>query len=475
MEKLKMTDFPNSGMIKKAIIDHIPFSLIFFIFSFGTLAIFINSNDTNEYGLQQTGIEAIVERGHVYLEGSQTPQIQPKADFFTYKGHNYAAKQPGLFFIGSIPYFFLHKVGITYQKDVPIAGGFVTLFTSILMTALMMVLLFHIAVLFTSSKGYSALIACFFGFGTTIFPYSGITHHDIYGTFFSFLAFFFLFYNYRMRKKPRNSLLLLGGFFAGFALFSSMLSMVNVIIVALYVLAQRKPKHVLLFCIGFLVGILPVFIFNWVVFDHPLNFYTKVGNFSDVTPRFSIKNVLDKLYFYLLSPTSAILFFSPVFVLGLLGFVLFPRRYRIEKIILPLTFFLLLAHLSTLDTVGHMMYGPRYLLPSMPFILIGLCGFFAKDKTALGARIQKWRLMTPFIVFAGIISIIINTAGSMIGTMRWVFNRENAFVEYMFKIITADLPDYHFASLGIFLIFVSLILHYLKYSEEYKKVIYKVL
>src|SRR2546426_1573732 len=41
------------------------------------------------------GVEAIGERGHFYLEGSKSPQLQPIGDTFSHDDHIYAAKQPG--------------------------------------------------------------------------------------------------------------------------------------------------------------------------------------------------------------------------------------------------------------------------------------------------------------------------------------------------------------------------------------------
>src|ERR1700704_5512838 len=57
----------------------------------------INSNNLLDFNLQQIGVEAMVERGHFYLEGSTSPYLQTKGDVFEYNGHKYAAKQHGEF------------------------------------------------------------------------------------------------------------------------------------------------------------------------------------------------------------------------------------------------------------------------------------------------------------------------------------------------------------------------------------------
>ena len=52
----------------------------------------INSSNLLDFDLQQIGVEAIVERGHFYLDHSIPLHLQSKGDVFEYRGHNYAAK-----------------------------------------------------------------------------------------------------------------------------------------------------------------------------------------------------------------------------------------------------------------------------------------------------------------------------------------------------------------------------------------------
>jgi len=66
------------------------FLSLWFIYGF-----LINSDNLKAFGLQQMGVEAIGERGHFYLEGSKSPQLQPIGDTFSHDGRIYAAKQPG--------------------------------------------------------------------------------------------------------------------------------------------------------------------------------------------------------------------------------------------------------------------------------------------------------------------------------------------------------------------------------------------
>ena len=66
------------------------FLSLWFIYGF-----LINSDNLKAFGLQQMEVEAIADRGHFYLEGSKSPQLQPIGDTFSHDDHIYAAKQPG--------------------------------------------------------------------------------------------------------------------------------------------------------------------------------------------------------------------------------------------------------------------------------------------------------------------------------------------------------------------------------------------
>jgi len=81
-------------------------SLLLFLLLWFAYGAAINSSNLLDFDLQHVGVEALVERGHFYLEHSIPSQRQSKGDVFTYEGHNYAAKQPGQFMVGRLFTFF---------------------------------------------------------------------------------------------------------------------------------------------------------------------------------------------------------------------------------------------------------------------------------------------------------------------------------------------------------------------------------
>lgn len=427
------------------ILQKLPFALVFFILAFGILASFINTNDTRAFNLQQAGIEALVERHHYYVDGSDTAEFKNVGDTVEFESHVYPAKQPGQFFIGAAVYSFLRAFGITYKGDYFLTAGLVTLLTSALMTAVMMTLVLLIAQDITKNTISSMIIALFYGFGTIALPYAGVTHHEVHGTFISLLAFYLLYRTYHSTKTSQFSIGI-SGFLSGLALFMSAQQLVNMAINSSYVVLHKRWKHIAIYGICFIIGLLPTFAFNYAVFNHPLAFPITIGNkWTDSMPHIDMKNIIEKIDFYVLSPTTAIIFYSPIFIIALLGFALLPRTHRIEKYLLPLSFVLLVPYLALFQTNGGCQYGPRYLLPSMPFIIIGLAGFFARYQKK---HTPKSEYLLAGIILVGIASVAINITGALMGTMYC--NMEvHGLIGQLRPLLSGQLPGYLFRQFGI--------------------------
>lgn len=421
-------------------------------------------------------IESIVERGHFYIDGSTTPGFHDNNDSFPFNSHWYSNKPPGQPIIGSLVYLLLYRLGITYKNNFILATGLVTVFTSVLMVSVISILVFNIVFKITRSKFYSLLTTFFSCFGTLIFPYSGIAHHDIYATFFLFLGYYLLFYKFHTNTKSPGYILLISGFCIGVAFFISYNTPAVIVALCLYVLLKRNLKVLLLFFITFLISISFNFIFNQIIFEHPLNFpsvldcYYGTHKERVLSIEKYILDIPDKIDAFLFSPTLAITFFSPIFVISYLCIFLMPGRYFIEKLVLLLIFLFqffqpLVGGGGSLGGFGWCQFGPRYLLEVTPFILIGLAGLFSKVKffTVRNRFICKWLLSV--VILIGVVSIIINLTGALIGAM-YCDNTKNAFLSYLPRIISKDLPEFPFIILGTICIVTSVVLFYIKYSPR---------
>src|ERR1051326_2566490 len=106
--------------------------LLLFLFLWFAYGLTINSGNLTAFGLQQAGVEAYVERHHLYLEGSRVEllKVQPIVDAFLYNDHIYPAKQPGQFMLGAAAYAPLHWFGLSYSNHYLLTAALVAFLTS---------------------------------------------------------------------------------------------------------------------------------------------------------------------------------------------------------------------------------------------------------------------------------------------------------------------------------------------------------
>jgi len=346
----------------------------------------INSNNLEAFDLQQAGPEAMVEQHHLYLETIPDQHVKHalvQGDCFSYNGHVYAAKQPGQFMAGAVIYFFLHMLGLSYVKNYLLVSALVTFFTASLATAVAGVAVFRLAQDLDGqhSSRWALLTALVFGLATTAFPYSGIAHHDVLAASYLTIAFYLIFSLSHHHSSQRLGLLkaTLAGLFLGLTISTSMLPFFMAAVVGVYFLSLQRWKLLLPLVTGGIMGTLPSLVYNAIIFGNPLllpniggnkSRYAAGGDFSDTFFRLDWDNFLNKIDFY----TKSITWYVPVLWLGLLGlYFLRPERSR-ERFFLFALVAVLAAYILNIGTVGGCLYGPRYLLPALPFVCVGLVG-----------------------------------------------------------------------------------------------------
>jgi len=427
---------------------HFPFRL--FLFIWAILLLLINSYDLKDFTLQQAGIEAIVERRNIYLEGSYSSLLQPNGDVFKYQDHLYAVKQPGQVFLGAFIYYPLSKLGIKYTNNYLLAAGIVTALSATLPAALTAILLYQLIFYFTQKKKVAALAALALALATEILPYSGIAHHDIIATFLSFFCFYCLIRYFHWPQPWPPLWVCLAGIAAGSTFFFSFLSTSIIILAFIYLCFSKNIKVIGFFALLAFLATIPALMFNFFVFGGVTNFPNIVGQAVDTLPQFSLINFGRKLIAYLFWPGLSITFFTPITLLGFIGYFFWPKKYRKEKILFPLSFLFLLLHLGTMDTVGHYQYGPRYLLPIMPFGILGLAGYWQKKASG---QIKKY--LKALIKPAAIYSFLILLLGSLLGVM-YPSLQKYPLADYIGR-IQKGWPQYPMANWGIIILLGLLI------------------
>lgn len=384
---------------------------LLFLFLWFAYGLTINSGNLIAFGLQQAGVEAYVERHHLYLEGSQVEllKVRPVVDAFRYNDHIYPAKQPGQFLAGAVAYAPLHLIGLSYSNHYLLTAAFVTFLTASLLAALGAIAVFRCVLLLQNSTElfWPIMVTLVYAFATTVFPYAGIAWHDSLATSYLVLSFYlYLESEHSQNEKRRKIFVLLGGLLVGLTVTTSMLPFLIAVLMSIFY-ARLKPRILLaFFALGLSVGLLPLLIYNAICFGNPFLLPNVAGSYRDTFFHFTVENFFAKLGFY----AHMLTIYVPVFWAGIIGLALFPRWLRREQVLLLLLLLASFVYILNIDATGTCQYGPRYLLPAMPFACLGLIGFRFVS--------TAWRrAVIPLVIVLATASFIINVVGALHGAM----------------------------------------------------------
>jgi hypothetical protein len=388
-------------------------AILFFLSSWAVYGATTNLSDINFYGLYHVGAESLIDF-HTYTIGySLVPGWKDAGDgdVFTYHDRRFPAKQPGAFFATAVPYFFLdHFFGITYLNHRELVASLTSWFSAGLIGAIGVGAFYELLILL-GFTAFTSFIGTFsFAFCTTFFPYTGVPHHDIMSTVCLIAAFFSL-TRFKLTKNPTDYRG--AGSFLGLTLFFSMLPALLVACILVYAvtLSFRKKDWFQLF-LGFCIGYLPLGLFNAYYFKNPFLQANVAGNFKDTFFQLSTKLMAEHFHDYFgrtsyLSVTQMM----PVFLLGIMGIFSLRKRLKKEAILLGGLLVIHCAYIFNITTIGHCQFGPRYLIPLIPFMMIGLCGLISIRK--------KWvmRASSVIVTLTIIYSFAVNTLGAIGDTM----------------------------------------------------------
>jgi hypothetical protein len=390
------------------------------LFLWFVCGIAINSRNLLAFNLQQAGVEAIVERRQFALDGSQVPQLQMRAyldgdrpfgDVFLYNGKKYGAKQPGQFMAGALVYFFLHLFGLNYANNYLLTSALVTFFTTSLITAVAGVAVFRVVREFTGRDTvfWPLVSAVTYGLGTTAFVYSGIAHHDGLASGYLAVAFYLALRLAHGRTQGRSAKLVAGlaGFLLGLTVTTSLLPLLMAVVVSLYLISLRRWEIIVPVFIGGLAGIAPLLFYNAVSFGNPFLPSYIAGGYRESYVHLDLRNTAEKIAFY----ARQISLYIPVAWVGVLGWCIYPRAWRRERLVVLVMMIGLSIQILNMDSDGGCGFGPRFLLPAMPFACVGLGGFHY-----VRAKLPRLLAVAVTVLAAGV-SIFVSFVGAIYGAM----------------------------------------------------------
>jgi hypothetical protein len=82
------------------------------------------------------------------------------------------------------------------------------------------------------------------------------------------------------------------------------------------------------------------------------------------------------VHFYFTDPTTGVFFYSPVLLLSVPGLLRFPRELWRERLTIAAGTLLTLSHLMVASGIGALQFGPRLVLPVLPFVALAFVSLF---------------------------------------------------------------------------------------------------
>ena len=267
------------------------------------------------------------------------------------------------------------------EANTPVVWG-LTLLAAVIPSVLLLLMVRSIGD--RLEPGYGTAAAITLGLGTILMVFAAEFFSHAVSATLAFAAFAVL-----MRERagpPRLPLVTVAGLLAGLAItFEYQVGLVGVVLCA-YAAWRREPvKRGLAYAAGGLVGALPVFAYNWWTLGSPLQFaygdavatiggsgHAEVGLNDDGF--FGITFPRPDAAVDLLLGGRGLLVLTPVLVLAAVGVVLMHRRgHRAEALaIAGVSVVYFLYDSAYWQPYGGGTPGPRFLIPMLPFLALGL-------------------------------------------------------------------------------------------------------
>ncbi|MFH0859568.1 MAG: hypothetical protein V1921_00035 [Candidatus Altiarchaeota archaeon] len=347
------------------------FISLFIVYAFFT-HLYITTNDVSRFSLTAS----IVDK-HTFEIGSLPnkiiyPPYNP-IDFAVYNGRIYSDKAPLGSFLAVPFYAFARIVTPNYSLLYYIC----TLFVSGLLTALTSVIIYDMGAYFTENRLLRLLVPVGYGLGTIAFYYGTIFFSHSITTFFGFAAFYILF---RIKREDLSlGSIPLAGLFAGLAVLSDYSAAMLLGLLSLYCIISFKKRSGMFF-IPVIAVIGALFFYHYLIFGSPFTTpYKHLGN-----PAFAEKisegvygiglPQLEAAVSLIFEPYRGLFFYNPLLILCILYLPKLYKRYKAEAILVVLTFLsYFVFNISYLgDWSGGACWGPRFLLPMLPFLFLSL-------------------------------------------------------------------------------------------------------
>lgn len=394
----------SSSPVRLAIWVFAAFQLFYMLTSTGRV------RTADEYNTLYTA-QSLVLRGSTAIpQAVQLHNFYGRVDLY---GQPQAAYPPGQAVLSAPWYAFgeytLSRLPGVPAEDTDLVVGFSTCLSSATFSALVVAFFFLLLISIGVSLRASLLATAMLGLGTPVFAYSGWLFSEPLSAATFMGAALILFRRTGERISPRAAA------FAGLILgLATWVRPTNVLAIAIFaiaiVLRDGKPalRSAVVLCATSAIGVVALLFRDARLFGSPFDF-----GYPTTAGGVKIENSFDTplatgLYGFLLSPGKSMLLFAPPVILAVAGL---RRLWKLERgvatlaISFPLVYLFFYARYAYWE--GGYCVGPRYLVPVVPMLCLGLGALLASGMNrfkrpaivvlVLGAMVQCISLATSFM------------------------------------------------------------------------------
>jgi hypothetical protein len=360
---------------------------------------------------------AIVEEGTLQIDAYQSQANWATEDKASYGGHYYADKAIGSSLLAAPVYFLLFRMagafGLTLSSafakhvltTIVVGGAFTLTGTSMYLIADQIM-----------GNAWQALVPTLaLAFGTMLWPYSAVFYGHVIAAGFLALSFYLVFSERELPGGIPTAHLFWAAMAAGWAIiteYTCALVVAGLVVYAVYLMRQCGlagwVRAGVSAALGALIPLSMMCAYNWAVYGNPAT----TGYAYEVEDQFRegmslgfmglhLPN-LTNLYRITLDPQFGLFWQSPILVLALVGFVMVLRRrqYRAEGLLCLFAVAAMLAmNAGYYLWWGGSAFGPRLLIPALPFFIVPLAalpGALLWGTAALGA-VSATNMLIPLM------------------------------------------------------------------------------
>lgn len=340
----------------------------------------------------------LVENGSITID----PYIEYTNDRAFSENHYYCDKAVLTSIAAAIPYGITKAVADLVKLEVPPSAYRYIAERLSAGISFILLMLFMLRELKRSDKHqYLPLLAL--GAGSILLPYSTLLYGHVPAAFFLFMS-----YHCQNRKKYLQA-----DIFGSLAAATEFPVILPFLILAAYRgRTYWKPLKFLQLAGMIVLAFMPQLLHNWIAFGSP----STMGYSLETVEAFEGMSrgifgftfpSLKAIYLLLLSPERGLLFYMPWTILGIAGFFKGNRLIPVlKKNPLPLmiiTYVILFS--AYYMPSGGWAFGPRHLIPIVPFFVIGLAKFVSISR--------KHLFMAAVLVLPSILIALIGTFGEI--------------------------------------------------------------